>query len=174
MMFNVTLHSVKCVYQNGAANHCCEVWCPAASSHTRPGARRAAAKKAEAMSDSRFCSLGVTFSVWFIWNLVLNMYNKWVLSRTGFHFPLALSMSNKFIGWLGSLITLRCSADEAPGKLPTIGMLVSQFKRPIVHLHGVLTALNIGAHEPRLTVPRATNVMLSGMGLAADSLPFES
>ena len=43
--------------------------------------------------------LGATFTVWFIWNLVINIYNKWVLSFTGFHFPLALTMSSRcFVG----------------------------------------------------------------------------
>ena len=88
--------------------------------------------------------LGATFTVWFVWNLVINIYNKWVLSFTGFHFPLALTMSNKIIGWMGALIVLRSSGDTWPA---ISALLCSHFQRPLVQLHGLVTALNLGLNN---------------------------
>ena len=88
--------------------------------------------------------LGLTFTVWFIANVVINVYNKFILSRTGFHFPLTLTANNKLIGWIGAILVLRFSAQ---GQLPSLDSLLTQFKRPMVHAHGVITALNIGLNN---------------------------
>ena len=74
------------------------------------------------------------------------VYNKWILSRTGFHFPLTLTATNKLIGWVGALAVLRFSAGSAT-YFPSLESLASQFKRPLVHAHGLITALNIGLNN---------------------------
>ena len=87
--------------------------------------------------------LALTFAVWFAANVVLNLYNKFVLSHTGFAFPLTLTCSNKAVGWLGSIAVLAFQG----GGLPDMSALKQQFKRPMVHAHGIITALNIGLNN---------------------------
>lgn len=69
-----------------------------------------------------------------------------MLSKTGFHFPLTLTCSNKLVGWLGAVVVLRLSSGGSSG-LPSLESLRGQFLRPMVHAHGVITALNIGLNN---------------------------
>ena len=73
---------------------------------------------------------------------ILLLLLQYVLSRTGFSFPLTLTCSNKFIGWLGSISLL-----SLHGGLPDPQLLFEQFRRPLVHAHGFVTALNIGLNN---------------------------
>lgn len=101
-------------------------------------------------SVSRLCQLlwlPVVFVVWFASNVAINLYNKWVLAKTDFHFPLTLSCTNKTVGWLGSLVVLKVAAMCGTASLPSLDSLLSQFKRPLVHAHGVTTAINIGLNN---------------------------
>ena len=108
--------------------------------------RLAAAAKVAASSREPV-RLGVVFAMWFVVNVAINWFNKWVLSRTRFHFPLVLTCSNKLIGWLGALLVLRTGFGGATAGFPSIASLRDHFRRPLVHTHGVITALNIGLNN---------------------------
>lgn len=86
----------------------------------------------------------VVFFTWFVSNITINLYNKFVLSKAHFHFPILLTMTNKAIGWLGSIVVMYISSRLGSSKLPEVSSLLHQFRRPMVHAHGVLTAFNIG------------------------------
>jgi drug/metabolite transporter (DMT)-like permease len=83
-----------------------------------------------------------TFTTWLALNIALNYYNKWVLSETNFRFPFLLTTVNKTVGLFiaVSLLMLRKG-------LPKPQELAGQFKRPLVHVQGVFTALNIGSNN---------------------------
>lgn len=95
--------------------------------------------------------LVIVFVVWFAGNIIINLYNKFILSKTGFAFPLTLTCSNKLIGWLGSITMLSCN-----NGLPDPRVLYSQFRRPMVHAHGIVTALNIGLNNWSLVLVSLT------------------
>jgi len=84
------------------------------------------------------------FVAWLTNNLAINFYNKWLLGKTDFRFPLFYTTSNKVVGWLCTITVLAISASRGKGTFPPLSKLRAQFKRPIIHIHGVLTAFNIG------------------------------
>lgn len=97
------------------------------------------------MADEKpFWLVAVIFVVWFLNNLTINFYNKWLLGKTDFTFPLTYTTSNKIIGWFASLTILFISVKTGKGSFPPMSKLQAQFKRPMIHVHGVFTALNIG------------------------------
>jgi len=86
----------------------------------------------------------VVFVVWFLNNLMINFYNKWLLSKTDFAFPLTYTTTNKILGWFCALGVLTGSVASGKGSFPPASKLRAQFKRPMIHIHGIFTALNIG------------------------------
>ena len=88
------------------------------------------------------CHLVAVFISWFILNITLNYYNARVLSHTNFHFPFLLTLANKSVGFLVAVTLMSFRSG-----LPNPSELGAQFLRPIVHLQGVATALNIGLNN---------------------------
>ena len=84
----------------------------------------------------------VVFIAWITLNISLNYYNKFLLSKTGFKFPLFLTLCNKTAGLVVAMVVMSCSKS-----LPNITELGAQFRRPIVHLQGIATALSIGLNN---------------------------
>jgi len=80
-----------------------------------------------------------TFAAWFVLNISLNYYNSRVLRGTNFHFPFLLTLVNKLVGFIIAVTLMLCSKG-----LPNPQELGAHFLRPIVHVQGVATALNIG------------------------------
>jgi drug/metabolite transporter (DMT)-like permease len=91
--------------------------------------------------------VALIFATWFITNLTINFYNKWLLGMTDFTFPLLYTSTNKIIGWFASLGILSASVATGKGQFPSAARLRAQFKRPMIHIHGVFTALNIGLNN---------------------------
>jgi len=52
------------------------------------------------------CRVFVVFATWLTMNIGINTYNKYVLSKGGFAFPVLLTCTNKLIGWLGSILVM--------------------------------------------------------------------
>ena len=91
----------------------------------------------------------VVYSVWLLGNITINTYNKFVLSKTRFkQFPVLLTGTNKAIGWLGSVLLMLsaswCLKDSGARKLPPWSKAKVQFARPLVIVHGISTAINLG------------------------------
>lgn len=84
----------------------------------------------------------MVFGTWLALNLALNYYNKFVLSKTDFHYPFLLTAGNKVVGFLVAVAVMYFDKG-----LPMPTELSEQFLRPIVHLQGVATALNIGLNN---------------------------
>jgi len=91
--------------------------------------------------------VAIIFTTWFLTNLTINFYNKWLLGTTDFRFPLTYTTTNKIIGWLLALTVLSISVLTGKGTFPPAARLRAQFKRPMIHIHGVFTALNIGLNN---------------------------
>ena len=64
---------------------------------------------------------------------------RWLLGTTDFRFPLTYTTTNKIIGWLLALTVLSFSVLTGKGKFPPAARLRAQFKRPMIHIHGVFT-----------------------------------
>jgi len=111
------------------------------------------------------CRVFVVFATWLTMNIGINTYNKYVLSKGGFAFPVLLTCTNKLIGWLGSILVMligprsrRCGSLKA---LPPWSTAKSQFARSMVIWHGVLTAVNIGFNNWSLvTISLALNQLI--------------
>jgi len=88
--------------------------------------------------------VALIFTVWFMNNLAINFYNKWLLGKTDFSFPMTYTTTNKTIGWFASLTVMSISVCTGKGSFPPPAKLRAQFLRPMIHIHGVLTACNIG------------------------------
>lgn len=97
-----------------------------------------------AKEEKPFVVVAAIFIIWFVNNLAINFYNKWLLGKTDFSFPLTYTTTNKTIGWLASLTVLSISACRGTGSFPPPAKLRKQFTRPMIHIHGIFTALNIG------------------------------
>eukprot|EP00908_Phaeocystis_cordata_P007642 Transcript_18296.p1 GENE.Transcript_18296~~Transcript_18296.p1 ORF type:complete len:250 (-),score=55.14 Transcript_18296:967-1614(-) len=91
--------------------------------------------------------VALIFVVWFLTNLTINFYNKWLLGTTDFKFPLTYTTTNKTIGWLAALTVLSVSVATGKGSFPSAARLRAQFRRPMIHIHGIFTALNIGLNN---------------------------
>lgn len=88
-----------------------------------------------------------TFGGWLALNIGLNYYNKWVLSATNFRFPFLLTTVNKVVGLFIAVFLMLCRKG-----LPNPTELCSNFLRPIVHVQGIATALNIGLNNWSLMI----------------------
>ena len=88
----------------------------------------------------------VVFTVWLVTNISINLYNTYVLSKTHFKFPILLTGTNKLIGWLGSIAVMLIGPRFKPEAkaFPERAVIAQQITRPMVIIHGVLTAVNIG------------------------------
>ena len=82
------------------------------------------------------------FAAWICLNVGLNYYNKYVLSMTAFHYPFLLTVGNKSIGMVVAVVVMKVRSG-----LPDPLTLLAHFRRPIVHLQGLFTALNIGLNN---------------------------
>merc|ERR1712194_434599 len=91
--------------------------------------------------------VAIIFTTWFLTNLTINFYHKWLLGTTDFRFPLTYTTTNKIIGWLLALTVLSISVLTGKGTFPPAARLRAQFKRPMIRIHGVFTALNIGLNN---------------------------
>jgi len=116
--------------------------------------------------------LGATFGGWLTLNVGLNYYNKYVLSATHFHYPFLLSMCNKLVGLFVAVVIMAFSKG-----LPNPSDLFGEFKRPLVHVQGIATALNIGLNNWSLVFITLTlNQVLKATGplpTAVLSMVFE-
>jgi hypothetical protein len=65
--------------------------------------------------------------------------DRWLLGTTDFRFPLTYTTTNKIIGWFLALTVLSVSVLTGKGKFPPAARLRAQFKRPMIHIHGVFT-----------------------------------
>ena len=64
---------------------------------------------------------------------------RWLLGTTDFRFPLTYTTTNKIIGWFLALMVLCLSVATGKGEFPPAARLRAQFKRPMIHIHGVFT-----------------------------------
>ena len=91
-------------------------------------------------------------------NVAINMFNKWVLGTTDFRYPLTLTAANKTAGWL--VITALVAASDRP----TCGLrrlVTHHMRRPVVHVLGVLNAINIGTNNWSLVfIPLSINQLI--------------
>ncbi len=76
---------------------------------------------------------------------------RWLLGTTDFRFPLTYTTTNKIIGWLLALTVLSISVLTGKGTFPPAARLRAQFKRPMIHIHGVFTVRDgiYAFHAPR-------------------------
>jgi len=91
--------------------------------------------------------LVLTFTAWLTLNIGLNLYNSYVLRNTNFRFPFLLTIGNKTVG----LIVAICAMCASKG-LPNPRDVLEEFKRPLVHVQGVFSALNIGLNNASLVL----------------------
>lgn len=97
---------------------------------------------ASSAASATVVELAVVFSLWMVLNIGLNYYNRWLLGFTNFRFPFLLTISNKTVGMVIAVITMSCKKG-----LPKPTELWPHFLRPIVHVQGIATALNIGLNN---------------------------
>lgn len=74
---------------------------------------------------------------------------RWLLGTTDFRFPLTYTTTNKIIGWFLALMVLSISVATGKGEFPPAARLRAQFKRPMIHIHGVFTVRD-GAYAFRV------------------------
>lgn len=84
------------------------------------------------------------FSGWMLLNVSLTYYNKFVLSKTHFHFPFMLTAVNKSVGFIVSTGVLWF---RKKNPMTPMDAFAEHGGRWIVHVQGVATALNIGLNN---------------------------
>ena len=82
------------------------------------------------------------FVGWFVLNIGLSYYNSYVLSHTNFRYAFLLTLINKVVGFFVAITLMLVRRG-----LPKPGEVLGQFLRPMVHVQGVMTALNIGLNN---------------------------